>query len=79
MKQTSQYVVALLLGATLNTQAHKTEQPLGDYHADRDAANGYPALGSDKSDKKFVNQYIKPSTGSFRTQFLVDQDDAAKK
>jgi hypothetical protein len=78
MKQTSQYVLALLLGsATLNTQALKVEQPLGNYEVDRDGTNGYPALEAGKADKKFVNQYVKPETGMFRTQFLVDQDDAA--
>lgn len=67
MNKSSQYVVALLLGTmTLKTQAIK--QPLGVYENDRDATNGYPDLGNaSKEEKKFVNQYIKPETGMFRT------------
>jgi len=56
----------------------ESDQPYNFALAARDEANGYPAKPTyDTTNKELVNRYIKPETGSFKTQWIVDQEDAA--
>ena len=58
----------------------ENQQPYNDALAARDKENGYPAKPTlDTTYQGFVKKYIKPETGAFKTQWVVDQDEEAAK
>ena len=76
MRQTSKFVIAVLLGHISSAEASR--QPIGAFEAERDNDGGYPSNFMGDTHKKFVNKYINKSNGAFNTQWQVDQADAAE-